>query len=143
MGLDNGIKIKIKDPNKLNPNIFQELYFTKYGTREELLYELLYWRKCWNIRDVIMNHLENNHITTCDDCSYDMAMPLNVLESLITDILPDCYSPTWWKENGDSIWTFDEICAPYYRDLLKAIRLVERLRDVDPSAYEIYFYDSY
>ena len=143
MGLDNGIMIKIKDENKLNPNIFQELGFIKYGSHNDFPYEILYWRKCWNIRDVIMNHLENNHITTCDDCSYDMAMSLNVLESLITDILPDCYSPTWWQENNDSIWTFDEICTTYYRDLLKAIRLVERLRDVDPSAYEIYFYDSY
>ena len=59
MGLDNGIMIKIKDTNKLNPNIFKELYFTNYGSREEFLYEILYWRKCWNIRDVIMNHLEN------------------------------------------------------------------------------------
>ena len=143
MGLDNGIMLKIKDKEKLDAKILQDIGFRGYGSDESEVYELLYWRKCWNIRGVIMNHLEINGITVCDDCSFDMLMPLSVLESLVSEELPECYSPTWWNENDDSVWSFDEICVPYHKALLSVMRLIERLRDVDPNAYEIWFYDSY
>lgn len=143
MGLDNGIMLKIKNKEKLNTKIFHDIGFNGYLSDESDVYELLYWRKCWNIREVIMDHLESNGITVCDDCSFDMYMSLDVLESLIGEKLPECYSPTWWNEHDDSIWSFDEICVPYHKDLLRAMRLIERLRDVDPNAYEIWFYDSY
>ena len=143
MGLDNGIMIKIKDKEKLDTKIFQDIGFKGYGSDVYDVYEILYWRKCWNIREVILDHLESNGITTCDDCSFDMYMPLDVLESLISEKLPECYSPTWWNEHDDSVWSFDEICVCYHQDLLSVMRLIERLRDVDPNAYEIFFYDSY
>ena len=122
MGLDNSIVLKIKDKEKFGGDRLPS-WMPRADWEDEGNYpwEILYWRKCWNIREVIFEHLIENKIKVCDDCSFDMPMPLDVF------------------------WTWKDIEKTGYHQerLALAMRLVGWLETKDPESYEISFYDSY
>ena len=139
MGLDNGVVLRITNKEK-----FGDLpkWFAKTTQYDENTYEVMYWRKCYNIRDVIFQHLHENNIKTVDDCSEDMSMSLDVFWELCNK-LERCYNPKWWKEHDETIWSYNDIAKTYKTALAEARRVVGWLEDKDPDAYEIIFYDSY
>lgn len=145
MGLDNGIMLKIKDAKKFGSDRLP-IWIPRQDWEDANNYdwELMYWRKCWNIRNVIFRHLVANDIDTCDDCSFKMPMPLEVLWGLC-EKLDKCYTEKWWTENDDSIWAWEDIeeSGFYTSRLALTKRLIGWLEDKDPDSYEIYFYDSY
>lgn len=135
MGLDNGIMLKIKDKKKFG-TLPPFLRHEEWEPEDE--YEVLYWRKCWNIREEVFSMLHSFHPKDGDNCVFSVAK----LEEIIYH-LNDCYEPKWWNEHDDSIWDFNDICKNYHYHLLNAMRLVEFLKEKDPGSYELYFYDSY
>lgn len=139
MGLDNGIILKINNKEKFG---VLPPFAANFDSYEEDTIDLLYWRKCWNIRNVIFNVLEKAGVDTVSDCSKDMPMTLDTFIDLLYK-LNDCYTNEWWTENSDSIWDFDEINGNYHYHLLNAMRMAQWLEDKDPDSYEISFYDSY
>ena len=50
MGLDNGIILKINNKEKFG---VLPPFAANFDSYEEDTIDLLYWRKCWNIRNVI------------------------------------------------------------------------------------------
>ena len=136
MGLDNGITLRVKDKEK-----FGELP-KGYKIFVENEIEILYWRKCWNIRGYIFDFLNSKGIKTVSDCSEDAIMGLDDLRELLKG-LKNCYKRKWWEENDDTIWEFDDIKDNLKNNLDRANKLVKWLRDKDPGSYEISFYDSY
>lgn len=136
MGLDNGILLKIKDRDK----------FGKLPKGYEIWFddtiEILYWRKCWNIRSYIFDFLNDKGIKTVTDCSEDSVMSLDDLKELLKG-LKHCYKRKWWEENNDTIWEFDDIKDNFKDSLACAKSLVKWIKDKDPDSYEISFYDSY
>ena len=145
MGLDNGIVLKIKDKEKFGSDRLPS-WMPRADWEDEGNYpwEILYWRKCWNIRDVIFQHLKDNHIKTSEECEFDMPMSLEVFWNLCVK-LEKCYTEKWWNEHNDSIWSWEEVddSGNYKEQLMRACRLVGWLETKDPSSYEICFYDSY
>ena len=143
MGLDNGILLKVKNQEKMGkmPSWLKpDVSYSDRGVCDT--FELMYWRKCYNIRDVIFQHLHENNIKTVDDCSEDMNMSLDVFWELCNK-LERCYTPKWWKEHDETIWSYNDIAKTYKTALAEARRVVGWLEDKDPDAYEIIFYDSY
>ena len=72
MGLDNGIDFKILDKEKFGEIpawIKREEWEEKYGFD----YEMLYWRKCWNVRQEILIYLGSS------DDEYEWVLDLNDL----------------------------------------------------------------
>lgn len=141
MGLDNGISLKIKDKAKFG-ELPSWMIYQEWEKQNNYDPELLYWRKCWNVREVIFNHLHENHCKIVDDCSEDMSMPLEVFISLCEKLMT-CYTEQWWTEHDDTIWSYKEIKENYPSNLLYAMCVAGYLSSRDPSSYEIYFYDSY
>ena len=139
MGLDNMISVKIKDKTKFTEN--ELLHLGTYHKYDDS-YELMYWRKCWNIRELIMYKMHTAGLRTVNDCSEDMPMPVDFLKSLIYT-LNQCYTPEWWQEHDDSIWSFDDICENMHGELIEAMVAVYILEQKDPDSYEIDFLDSY
>lgn len=135
MGLDNGIVLKIKDREKFG-NVVPFIKRESWEAEDE--YEILYWRKCWNIRNEIFTILHTLKPQDNGRCVF----PVELLEKIIYR-LNEFYTPDWWEHHIDSIWDFTEVCGNYYYHLLNAIRLVDFLKTRDPESYEIYFYDSY
>ena len=134
MGLDNGIMLKIIDKEKFGPMpawIKREEWEDKYNFD----YEILYWRKCWNVRAVILFYL-NGHQE-----GGDFPMNLDDLE-YINKTLKKLYTKKNWDER-QSIWSWDEIKDTYTHNLKYAEKIAKWLKDKPVGSYELYFYDSY
>lgn len=56
MGLDNGIMLKIKDKEKFG-EIPAWIRREPWEDEHNYDYEILYWRKCWNVRAEILTYL--------------------------------------------------------------------------------------
>lgn len=143
MGLDNGILLKIKDSKKFGSDRLPVwMPRQEWEDKNEYDWEILYWRKCWNVRGEILDYFWHNDIATRDNNEYEWAFSLEQFSGLC-DKLNACYNRKWWKENDSSIWSWDECGANYKAKLRLARKLIRFLKDKDPDSYEIYFYDSY
>lgn len=131
MGLDNGVSIR-RNGNALA--IYDKLAYLEQPWDIERRYdfEVAYFRKCYNIRNLIFNHLDyadDNGITPLD--VNDIGVIIEVLKSLNT---------LNWDDEGGSIWTYEEQ-EPFIQQAIKNLTyLQELMADYD---LDVYFYDSY
>lgn len=98
-------------------------------------YEVLYWRKCWNVRAEILSYLE------ASDDEYEWTLSLMDLQD-ICKILKKIYTKENWDES-QSIWSWDEIKETYIENLRYACRVLKWLNTKPEGSYRLYFYDSY
>ena len=136
MGLDNGIQFKILDKQKFGkiPSWFRrEAWADKY----EYDYEILYWRKCWNVRSAILDYL-------CDFFDEE-EVETNITPDQLEDIfaiLKTLYTKENWNKGG-SIWSWDEIGKNYPANLKYARKVLKWLKTKPEGSYQLYLYDSY
>lgn len=136
MGLDNGIQFKILDKQKFGdiPSWFRrEAWEDKY----EYDYEILYWRKCWNVRSAILGYLGDFF----DEEEVETNITLDQLEDIFA-ILKTLYTKESWDEGG-SIWSWDDIKKNYPANLKYARKVLKWLRTKPSDSYQLFFYDSY
>lgn len=142
--MDNGICLKIKDSEKFGSTRLPD-FMPRANWEDEYGYdwELMYWRKCWNVRSIIFDILDKYGISREDADANTTPLTLDMLFYICTDLM-SCYTREWWNENDESIWDADEMLDGPYRDALaRTLRLIGWLQDKDPESYKIYFYDSY
>lgn len=148
MGLDNGIRLKIKDKEKFGDT--KKLYSMFSWTNEGSEYELLYWRKCWNVRREISEVLADAYNN--GNAEHDKYFDENGINDYIFNLkafknilirLRKIYKKSWWEENDDSIWEWSECGSNYKSWLIKAWKVFDVLKDKDADSYELSFYDSY
>ena len=134
MGLDNGIQFKILDKQKFGdiPKWFKR---EDWEDKHNFDYEVLYWRKCWNVRAVILSYLE------ASDDEYHWTLSLMDLKD-ICKLLKKLYTKANWDEMH-SIWSWDEIKKIYPSNLRYARKVLKWLETKPEGSYELYFYDSY
>ena len=135
MGLDNGICLKLIDKETFG-DIPSWIHREEWEDRYNFDYEVLYWRKCWNVRGAIMEYLGMSG----DD--YEHAMTVYDLEDIVDILERYVYGEDNWKD-GLSIWTWEEIGDHYTKCLEYALKVAEWLRTKPLGSYELYFYDSY
>ena len=130
MGLDNGIVIRRRDdlPKEVLV-LFDDEWRAKYGYN----LEAAYWRKCWNVRGIILNILgvEEENDSDTPVSSEDLALIIQELESLNEEN---------YQDDGGTIWTWDEFVAINANNLEKMRLLYKLMEDFD---LEVYFYDSW
>lgn len=142
MGLDNSISLIIRDKEKFG-NIIPFIHIEPWQSNgdDSDTYDVLYWRKCWNIREVIYDKLKRLGYRIDIDCG-DWNISLDTF-IMILDELNKCYTPGWWRRHNDSIWDFKDVCENFRLDLLNAAKLVGFLSTKDPSSYQLIFVDSW
>ena len=135
MGLDNGIQFKILDKEQFGkiPAWFRR---ESWEDEHNFDYEILYWRKCWNVRAEILSYLPNTHHE-----GGEFNMTPDQLED-ICKILKGLYSKKNWDET-ESILSWDEIKKNYTANLKYARKVLKWLRTKPEGSYQLYFYDSY
>lgn len=136
MGLDNGICIRTKERSSEIPIEFQTFIYSD-GMQN---YEILYWRKCWGIRNAIIDYLITKHPMAYTIDNSDFSLNLADLGG-IYGILCIFNNEEYWKENADSIWEWKEFEAQL-KTQLSNMRWLISYAMRNPDA-DIYFYDSY
>ena len=90
-------------------------------------YEPCYWRKCWNIRNKILEIVYAWEPLSVDDIDHI----IEVLRSFTADN---------WEDEGSCIWEFDEH-EENLRNQIQRLGVLRRL--MQEHELEVYFYDSY
>ena len=130
MGLDNGITIYKKN---LNSSIILNESFIPLDC------EICYWRKCWGIRDDIIDYLHNTH--KIQEELYEYELTLADLQA-IYNILLSWYNKKKWNESGRSIWDWKTIKEQLRYDCNRLAYLIAK-KEVYEDDLPVYFYDSY
>lgn len=110
MGLDNEIIIKHSEDSE----------------------EICYWRKCWNIRNGILEIVNHEYEYDYPLSTEDVTKIISFLKSL------NKYN---WDNNGGSIWTWEEIKPSLKKNIKILKKLLKRMKK--NSNLKVIFYDSY
>ena len=130
MGLDNGICIK---RNEKSMGIYDKIkcFEDDYDKDHRYDFEVAYWRKCWNVRNLILRLLP------AGESEWEFPITREYVPKII-DTLNSLNAETW--DEDMSIWTWDEQ-EPHMQRYIKNLEyLYELMKDHD---LDVYFYDSY
>jgi hypothetical protein len=140
MGLDNGIHLKTK--NKIDLNDWEitpdyvKIEFDEFSTKEYndgYYYDICYWRKCWNIRHIILNIVGKEN----DGGIYEIDKPSQI-QNIINEIIILLENMEEWEQ---SIWTAKEMIPHLAQDIVN-LSWLKKYKVEHPEA-KIIFYDSY
>ena len=135
MGLDNSIQIKRNTSTNSIPKLKQ--FELAYDNKHQFDFEICYWRKCYNIRNMIMDVVESAR----DNDNSDILTTTDIEK--ITHGLQSFNSANW-QENGGSIWDWDDEEYPYSEKIQRDIENLKNLQTLmEKYDLEVYFYDSY
>lgn len=131
MGLDNGIRIKGMSEKDYNKMPYKESI--QFYTESNCI-EPVYWRKCWGLREVILDvlHMKNDE--------YKKEIDPEDISTIIRKLKP-FLSRDYWDEYADSIWEYDEYFDTIYQQLV-FLEWFKVYYKKHPKL-EVYFYDSY
>ena len=129
MGLDNGLYAKgiKKLPRKIRDN------WEGIDTNGKI--ELAYWRKCWGIRNEILDALD---VDRQGGGTYLVSR--EKLKEVI-DVLKKFTNKEYWEDNADSIWEYDEF-KDNQKQNIKQLRWIYGHMKWHPDV-QLFFYDSY
>ena len=97
--------------------------------------EIVYWRKCWGLRDMVLSILEKEkekYIYEIDTTSQIIDIMRGIIEFMNEET---------WEETGHSIWTYQEIRERLADDLVNFSLMIGYMKN-NPDVY-LEFYDSY
>ena len=137
MGLDNGLILHTRKPIEIPEEI--EVDFSIEEGPLKYSYELLYFRKCWNIRREVVRALNADY----EYCGKAW-LTINEVKKIWWAISEVNHKGAW--DDNDSIWTWDEIKDRLDHSLLALEWLVKFMRQhvgEKKPFYMVEFYDSY
>lgn len=135
MGLDNSIQIKRNTSTNSIPELKQ--FELAYDNKHQFDFEICYWRKCYNIRNMIMDVIESAR----DNDNSDILTTTDI-EKIIHGL--QSFNSANWQENGGSIWDWDDEEYPYSEKIQRDIENLKNLQTLMKKYdLEVYFYDSY
>ena len=135
MGLDNGICIK---KNALTQLInINNTFIDSNDNSNEI--DITYWRKCWGLRNDIMEYLTTKH--NVNDDYYSFNLEVEDIKQII-EILISWYDKKKWNSESQSIWTWKEIKGNLLNSIRNLSYLLGKMEDY-PNGFIVYFYDSY
>lgn len=134
MGLDNGIVLKIDEFPKDFYTEKSDFGTSSYDEKAKEL-NIAYWRKCWGIREAILNIVGRNNL---DEFEYkiewdDVPAIIRALKNFLNE--------KYWNDSADSIWEYEEYIDTMIDIILNLKWLEKYLKDHKDA--ECYFYDSY
>ena len=135
MGLDNVIQSKRNTSTNSIPELKQ--FELSYDNKHQFDFEICYWRKCYNIRNMIMDVIESAR----DNDNSDILTTTDI-EKIIHGL--QSFNSANWQENGGSIWDWDDEEYPYSEKIQRDIENLKNLQTLmEKYDLEVYFYDSY
>jgi hypothetical protein len=132
MGLDNGIEIRRKGNLPNCVLCFDDDWWRK---KRGCDLEVAYWRKCWNVRNVIYNTLG---MPDENDSEIELSWEdvHNIVQALEEQIRYSTY-----EDWGSTFWTWNEFRGFQKRNIKRLKKLARMMKR--HSEIEAIFYDSY
>lgn len=137
MGLDSGLLIH-SDKRKLTREDLPTGISYPFEKDYDYDIELVYFRKCWNIRNHIMNHF-GWLLAPENQWKFIIDKPEQVLE--LIEIFAYWLNEEVWEEDGSSIWSYQEIRPQLIQSIINTAIIYSWLIN-NPDCYLIW-YDSY
>lgn len=135
IGLDNGFRVR--GLRKSDIPSFIHLPWEDGITEDAKDIEVAYWRKCWNVRRMILGVLH------APSDQYDFKIDPEDLNVIIRKMSRFFDREVWEDdEDGGSIWTFDEAFEGTLLSNLFNLKWLLEYWKEHPEI-EVYFYDSY
>lgn len=146
MGLDNGIKLRVK--GEINPDAeiltIPGIEKDSWNDNSEpgfTYYDICYWRKCWNIRDILFDAKgKENCGEYCGEYNFTVDELKEVRDGIYRTI---CEGSKAWDEENRSIWDFEEAMNFLPWDIVRISALIDYLQHEGSGRSEAFFYDSY
>lgn len=136
MGLDNGIIVRHREGRPIYiPRRYYDYVYELGGNSQ---YEIAYWRKCWGLRDKILDIL---NIDQSDYDSYDINLDREDIKNIIK-LLKKFTKKDYWNKYADSIWSFDIDIYKRQKRIIRNLKFIHWRMRLDPEI-NVYFYDSY
>jgi len=133
LGLDNGIIVRSNRRAITRDMLPEELEYPFNRDYDPEEVEILYWRKNWGLRNVVVNTFPD------DDYDYLIETPQQVFE--LIKIIISFMNKEKWEEDGDSIWDYDEILPILQQNIIN-LAIIAAFMKNNPDVYLV-FYDSY
>lgn len=136
MGLDNGIVVK-SNKRQLTRNDLPTGIVYPFNEDYQNDIEIVYWRKCWGIRNEIMNTFGWRFIE--DQYQFEIDTPEQVFK--LIEIIASWLDEKRWDEEGDSIWEYDTMRSTLITNIVN-LSMIYIYMFSNPDVY-LEFYDSY
>ena len=138
MGLDNGFLVKSnirKITRDMLPADINYPFEEDYNGEPEVIY----WRKCWGLRNDIMETFgwTDNYFEPNDP--YVINTPKQVAK--LIEIIASWMNESRWEEDGRSIWDYEEIHNTLINNIMN-LTSIYAFMSLNPDVY-LEFYDSY
>lgn len=130
MGLDNGIMIKRTENLPRCVETFDEDWRKKHNFD----LEVAYWRKCWNVRNVIYNTLNQP-----EENDSEIEMSYEDVLAVINELNKISYNNFY--DGAGCIWTWNEF-RNFQKYNIKQLKKLAGMMKRHPEIV-VYFYDSY
>ena len=137
MGLDNGFYVKSNKrqiTREVLPSIIKYPFEKDYNGNVEIVY----WRKNWGLRYGVLDIL-GKRFASESEYRFEIDKPETVEE--IIQLLVEFLNPEKWEEDGQSIWTAEEVRPGLLRDIIN-LAAIHTFMCENPDVY-LEFYDSY
>ena len=115
---------KIRELQRFNQSYDKEYKFD---------FEIIYYRKCWNVRNAILDCLGKRWTD-----EWKFALTIDNIDDII-EVLKS-FNADNWSDGDGSIWDWDEI-KPRLRQHIKDLQVLKRI--MKKHDVEVYFYDAY
>ena len=132
MGLDNGICVmRAKETKKIEHKL------GKFSDDYSYDFDFAYWRKCWNVRELILNVLggEKDYCTDYVVSLEDLKIIIKILKSF------NKYNWNLAYNNNYTIWSWKTYKSANKKHI-RQLKYLYKLKKKYPWII-IYFYDSY
>ena len=120
---------------------FREIPYDKFDFWTNELHhndEIAYWRKCWNIREDILNIIGKNKDAYV---AYEYPVSYNDLLEIIKT-LKSYNRHNWNTSETQNLWEWRDIKHTLKRQIKTLIHVAQIFKK-DPCAFTVMFYDSY
>ena len=143
MGLDNGVILKTKHNNLKLPNGIKETETTCFSVNGNATsyrkYEIMYWRKCWALRNTLKDALEFNDNGKIRITKHN----IHYLRKAILHYYFSIQGIKAWNSREMNYWGYDLNTIKQGLHYLYRVHLIDKLLDTYNDSCYIYFYDSF
>ena len=138
MGLDNGIIIKSNRRQLTRDDLPTGIVYPFNEDDSSIGIEIVYWRKCWGIRNEIMNTF-GWRFADDDQYQFEIDTPEQVFK--LIEIIASWLDKKRWDEEGNSIWEYDTMRSTLIANIVN-LSMIYIYMFSNPDIY-LEFYDSY